>query len=187
MATRFDRKMCGAHSKPTATALASMGILTLGLAPLVDQHALVAAEPDPVVVAAEAGAAPRALMRVAPWIESIGTREAAGVSQPLQLAKQFPRVTEPVALENASATDLPPAESSFSATQEEPARLPVSPGGRLLRSHQPKPQSFATLTSGWTEISEEEEGASPVEAATGLAPSSSSEISVQPLVSVAND
>jgi tetratricopeptide (TPR) repeat protein len=166
VATRFDRKMCGAHSKPTATALASMGILTLGLAPLVDQHALVAAEPDPVVVAAEAGAAPRALMRVAPWIESIGTREAAGVSQPLQLAKQFPRVTEPVALENASATDLPPAESSFSATQEEPARLPVSPGGRLLRSHQPKPQSFATLTSGWTEISEEEEGASPVEAAT---------------------
>ncbi len=166
MATRFDRKMCGAHSKPTATALASMGILTLGLAPLVDQHAVVAAEPDPVVVAAEAGAAPRALMRVAPWIESIGTREAAGVSQPLQLAKQFPRVTEPVALENASATDLPPAESSFSATQEEPARLPVSPGGRLLRSHQPKPQSFATLTSGWTEISEEEEGASPVEAAT---------------------
>lgn len=166
MATRFDRKMCGAHSKPTATALASMGILTLGLAPLVDQHALVAAEPDPVVVAAEAGAAPRALMRVAPWIESIGTREAAGVSQPLQLAKQFPRVTEPVALENASATDLPPAESSFSATQEEPARFPVSPGGRLLRSHQPKPQSFATLTSGWTEISEEEEGASPVEAAT---------------------
>lgn len=166
MATRFDRKMCGAHSKPTATALASMGILTLGLAPLVDQHALVAAEPDPVVVAAEAGAAPRALMRVAPWIESIGTREAAGVSQPLQLAKQFPRVTEPVALENASATDLPPAESSFSATQEEPARLPVSPGGRLLRSHQPKPQSFATLTSGWTEISEEEEGASPIEAAT---------------------
>lgn len=166
MATRFDRKMCGVHSKPTATALASMGILTLGLAPLVDQHVVVAAEPDPVVVAAEAGAAPRALMRVPPWIESIGTQEASGVSQPLQLAKQFPRVTEPVALENASATDLPPAEGSFSATLEEPARLPVSPGGRLLRSHQPKPQSFATLTSGWTEISEEEAGTSPVEAAT---------------------
>lgn len=53
MATRFKRNLCGVHCKPTATALASMGILTLGLVPIVDPGAAVAAETTPVVVAAE--------------------------------------------------------------------------------------------------------------------------------------
>jgi tetratricopeptide (TPR) repeat protein len=166
VATRFDRNTCGVHCKPTATALASMGILTLGLAPLVDQHAAMAADPDPVVVAAEAGAPPRALMRVPPWIESIGTQPRTTVNQPLQLAKQFPRATDAAAFDNSSLTDLPPASSDFSAGQEAPARLPVSPGGKLLRSHQSKPQSFATLTSGWTEISEDGDAVTPTFRAT---------------------
>lgn len=178
MATRFERKLCGAHCKPTATALASMGILTFGLVPLVDSGVAVAAEPDPVVVTAEEGVPPRALMRVPPWIESMGTRQQpTGPDQPLQLAKQFPEVTEAAAVETetlSSPTDLPPAASQFPATLEAPARLPASPGGRLLRSHQGKPQSFATLTSGWTEIEGDEaaEGtdAAPVES---LGPDSS--------------
>ncbi len=150
MATRFKRNLCGVHCKPTATALASMGILTLGLVPIVDPGAAVAAETTPVVVAAEEGAPPRALMRLPQWIESIGTEQAAAVEQPLQLSQQLAEVTETAATtlpdSATSSTDLPPAASV------PPARLPVAPGSRLLRSHQGKPQSFATLTSGWTEI-----------------------------------
>ena len=94
MATRFKRNVCGVHCKPTATALVSMGMLTLGLTPLVVPGVAVAAEPDPVVVAAEAGAPPRALMRVPGWIESLGAKRAAQGRKPLQLATQFPEVTE---------------------------------------------------------------------------------------------
>jgi len=160
VATRFERIVCGVHCKPTATALASMGILTLGLAPLVVPGAAVAAEPDTVVVAAEAGAPPRALMRVPGWIESIGTKSATPVEQPLQLSK-LPEVAQTAGQADqssfqASPTDVPPAESRFPATIEAPARLQTPPGGRLLRSHRGQPQSFATLTSGWTEIAGDE-------------------------------
>jgi tetratricopeptide (TPR) repeat protein len=179
VATRFKRNVCGVHCKPTATALVSMGMLTLGLTPLVVPGVAVAAEPDPVVVAAEAGAPPRALMRVPGWIESLGAKRAAQGRKPLQLATQFPEVTEAAgasALESSTTDlpptgDLPPAGSSFPTTIEPPARLQASPGGRLLRSHQGQPQSFATLTSGWTEIAEDE--AAEAAAAESLGPDSS--------------
>jgi tetratricopeptide (TPR) repeat protein len=161
VATRFERNVCGAHCKPTATALASLGILTLGFAPFGNPGGADAADPDPVVVAAEEGAPPRALMRVPQWIESFGSsRRAETVEQPLRLAADFSGATntagsfEPDA--QASSTDLPPVAGSSAEAVNAPARLPASPGGRLLRRHQGEPRSFATLTSGWTEISGDE-------------------------------
>ncbi len=158
MATRFERNVCGVHCKPTATALASLGILSLGFAPFGNPGVAHAADPDPVVVAAEAGAPPRALMRVPQWIESLGSsRRAETVEQPLRLAADFSGATDAAGSfetdAQAFSTDLPPVAGSSAEAVTAPARLPASPGGRLLRRYQAEPRSFATLTSGWTEIS----------------------------------
>ena len=160
MATRLKRNLCGVHCTPTATALASIGFLTLGLGPLVSPAPAVAAEPESVVVAAEEGAPPRALMRVPQWIETLGAEPNTTGTPPIQFSLQAAAVTDNGATQltaaEAASTDLPPASSGFPVTVEAPARLPVAPGSRLLRSHQPKLQSFATLTSSWTEVSEDE-------------------------------